>query len=489
MAALDLSYAELWGDGGATLDVGGGRCITATGSFEEEGWTEFGNEVWPGAKTLAAGFVCGGAHAQLVRGKRVLELGAGCGLPGLTAAACGAAAVTLTDLDEALPRLRRNAEANAAAIDASNPGATVDVQTLAWGAAIDAAFGGYDVVLASDVVYKPALVAPLVATLKQLLTRKAQVLILANDERSSAQKRFAGVLEASEFDVQTTHVGAVLVHVCRPLYDEAAAAPGAAALRFTHSSFSHLPANELVIQQDPKAVDGLGGTVWPNAVAMARWLIEASDYAGDVRSGRARVFELGCGTGATGLALAAAGAAHVTLTDEFVALAASNAAAVAQMQPANAAVVTVRRCRWGHANDADAADWKADATLPSDAIELVVGAELTPMLDGHEALAAEIERRLDSARHRGCRGVGLIACTPCADVSVCAAKRGRCRTHAFIDTAARVPHLRLARVIPGVAASRAGDADVANLDLTFDDGTDDIWILEFTRDEKAGRAS
>ena len=40
---------------------------------------------------------------------------------------------------------------------------------------------------------------------------------------------------------------------------------------------------------------------------------------------KTRIFELGCGTGFLGLALRAAGAGHVTLSDEFVELACANA--------------------------------------------------------------------------------------------------------------------------------------------------------------------
>jgi predicted nicotinamide N-methyase len=46
------------------------------------------------------------------QGKRVLELGAGCGACGIVAARCGARRVMLTDYLALLPLLRRNAAAN-----------------------------------------------------------------------------------------------------------------------------------------------------------------------------------------------------------------------------------------------------------------------------------------------------------------------------------------------------------------------------------------
>ncbi|CAD7952937.1 unnamed protein product [Amoebophrya sp. A25] len=49
---------------------------------------------------------------ELVRGKTVLELGAGTGVVGLTAWALGAKRVVLTDLEEALPHLHKNVSLN-----------------------------------------------------------------------------------------------------------------------------------------------------------------------------------------------------------------------------------------------------------------------------------------------------------------------------------------------------------------------------------------
>ena len=57
------------------------------------GWT--GGSVWESSEILARVLVA--KAAELVAGKRVLEVGSGCGLVGLTAAALGAEEAYLTD--------------------------------------------------------------------------------------------------------------------------------------------------------------------------------------------------------------------------------------------------------------------------------------------------------------------------------------------------------------------------------------------------------
>lgn len=125
-----------------------------------------GLAVWPAAPPLCRHLLrrSGGC----MTGERVLELGSGTGVVGLFAAALGAEAV-LTDYQPAGPRgaavlerLRRNAEANAA-LCATAP----ELLELEWGddeqQQAAASRGPFSLLLGSDVTYRPASHAALLA--------------------------------------------------------------------------------------------------------------------------------------------------------------------------------------------------------------------------------------------------------------------------------------------------------------------------------------
>ncbi|KAJ8612515.1 hypothetical protein CTAYLR_003709 [Chrysophaeum taylorii] len=119
---------------------------SSTQRYEDPFAGSTGLEVWRGAEMLSRYL-----EANPVTG-RVVELGAGTGLPGLTAAKLGAR-VTLTDQDpQVLELLRHNVQVN---------GLDVDVRRVVFGDAIDA-----DVVLAADILYLTRQVKPLRQTLR-----------------------------------------------------------------------------------------------------------------------------------------------------------------------------------------------------------------------------------------------------------------------------------------------------------------------------------
>jgi len=81
---------------------------------EQQGLIPYGVMLWPSSIALAHELV---ARADSLAGVRILELGAGTGLPGIVAATYGAHVVQTDRLDVALDLCRRNAEQNRVAIE------------------------------------------------------------------------------------------------------------------------------------------------------------------------------------------------------------------------------------------------------------------------------------------------------------------------------------------------------------------------------------
>ncbi|KAF4728892.1 hypothetical protein FOZ62_010399 [Perkinsus olseni] len=108
------------------------------------------DSVWDSSVVLAKLFE---NNPDLVRGKRVLELGSGTGLGGISAALCGAQEVVLTDLPYATPLLRKSIELNGVA-------GRVKAEVLDW-ANPPVGHLGFDLVIASDIIWLESLVPPL----------------------------------------------------------------------------------------------------------------------------------------------------------------------------------------------------------------------------------------------------------------------------------------------------------------------------------------
>lgn len=102
--------------------------------------TQFGEALWPAAIALAHAVA---ARADALKGARVLELGAGTGLPGITAASCGAEVVQTDYHEPALALCRQNGERNG--ID------SIEYRLVDWSEWRDETH--YDWILGSDILY------------------------------------------------------------------------------------------------------------------------------------------------------------------------------------------------------------------------------------------------------------------------------------------------------------------------------------------------
>ena len=95
-----------------------------------------------------------------LRGKRVVELGCGLGVPSIAAARAGAEVLATDASAEALELLARNAEAN---------GASIETARVDWDTADElVARGPFDLALGADVLYERASVALLLSLLPRL---------------------------------------------------------------------------------------------------------------------------------------------------------------------------------------------------------------------------------------------------------------------------------------------------------------------------------
>ena len=117
---------------------------------------------------------------ERLAGLRVVELGCGLGVPSLVAARAGGRVVA-TDVDpDALELLERNAREN---------GVRLETARVEWSAAENlVARAPFDLVLAADVLYERASVAPLLA----LLPRLGRDVLLADPGRPAADAFLEG---------------------------------------------------------------------------------------------------------------------------------------------------------------------------------------------------------------------------------------------------------------------------------------------------------
>jgi len=126
-------------------------------------WDLTGQILWP-VSILLSYFLASRQGQEIVAGKNVVELGAGCGLGGIAAASfCNQ--VVLTDGNEiVMDLLQKNAESRE----------NVSASAFEWGTrselhAILDKMGHVDVVVAADVVQWPTVVEPLLHSVKALL--------------------------------------------------------------------------------------------------------------------------------------------------------------------------------------------------------------------------------------------------------------------------------------------------------------------------------
>ncbi|XP_043703342.1 protein-lysine methyltransferase METTL21D [Telopea speciosissima] len=142
-----------------------------------------------------------------LKGKRVIELGAGCGVAGFGMALLGCDVIS-TDQVEVLPLLMKNIQRNTSRVMQTNPDSasfgSVQVMELDWGNQehIKAVDPPFDYVIGTDVVYAEYLLEPLLKTILSLSGPKTTIL-LGYEIRSTTVHEQMLHMWKNNFDVKT----------------------------------------------------------------------------------------------------------------------------------------------------------------------------------------------------------------------------------------------------------------------------------------------
>ena len=121
---------------------------------------ETAGSLWHAGYHLAWFLYC---HPEIVRGKRILEIGAGCGLAGIVAACLGADKVIITDLGCQMTNIQNNIDIN----KEKTSGCDISCLPLPFGDNISS-LGldyGFDIVLGADIAFDLSLHSLIVDTL------------------------------------------------------------------------------------------------------------------------------------------------------------------------------------------------------------------------------------------------------------------------------------------------------------------------------------
>jgi len=164
-----------------------------------------GTSVWD-ASVVLANYISFNPQFSLGRlqGKRILELGSGCGLLGISLAKRGAH-VELTDKPSVLPILRRNVELNIRErVHGINEGeilhGTARVSTLEWGNNLEEMSiqlgAPFDIIVASDCIYSNSSIMPFIGTLVAMSNTNTTILISNELRDESVQQELVEKLRS-----------------------------------------------------------------------------------------------------------------------------------------------------------------------------------------------------------------------------------------------------------------------------------------------------
>ena len=139
---------------------------------------ETGHVAWQAMPVLCE-FILSSRGRQLLTSSRVLELGAGIGVPALLAGRVCRELIITDSNDAVVERLRRNVELNVGEMNCS--GDAVRVENVSWGADLfpNNLARSVDVVIGSDVIYSASSAKSFLETAKAAMAQPGGIIVLA----------------------------------------------------------------------------------------------------------------------------------------------------------------------------------------------------------------------------------------------------------------------------------------------------------------------
>jgi len=125
-------------------------------------------------------------NCNSLNGKTVIEIGAGCGIPGIVACTLGAKEVILTDIPRVLDHLKENAKRNL-----MNENKKFSVLELSWGkTGLEQFAKPFDIILGADIIYHHKTVVPMLQTAHHLAHDDTEFLLAFEEHVSDAAEFF-----------------------------------------------------------------------------------------------------------------------------------------------------------------------------------------------------------------------------------------------------------------------------------------------------------
>ena len=181
-----------------TIENGACENVTTTQLTLDQNYQGLGCTVWDGSIALAKMFENDLEIIENLRRFNILELGAGCGLVGLTLLHLGAKFVLLTDMEVCLPTLNENVFKNTQ----TSMRDRVQVMPYVWGevtTALTKRQGKFDIIVAAEVLYDEVNSRLLVQSAVQLLAKNG-VMFVSMGRNRNGEATFVDVMNKNGYN-------------------------------------------------------------------------------------------------------------------------------------------------------------------------------------------------------------------------------------------------------------------------------------------------